>query len=256
MNYTLLKNGDSLEKEAVKFVNVNLTNYELLWSIFIGNNGYNKMATIPNISDDLNEDRMYFSQHHYTILESLYFMHKIQLEEENSNGIFSIEDYRKITNNLISFFAYTGRIRDNIYNCFILLKHTQEADNSRNQLTEFYHQRHIIIHGSKIPFTLDDLNLFGIPFLRKDKNSFMGFEQNQKWDEISNHSIELLSDYMKKFLNDFMPIINSLIGSMYGIVKNIMDKQNLKITPPKDEILNLEPPGFSGSSGYASCGKL
>lgn len=26
----------------------------------------------------------------------------------------------------------------------------------------------------------------------------MGFEQNQKWDEISNHSIHLLSDYMRK----------------------------------------------------------
>lgn len=43
---------------------------------------------------------------------------------------------------------------------------------------------------------------------------------------------------------------------MYGILKSIMNKENLKITPPLDEILNLDHPGFSGSSGYASRGNL
>jgi hypothetical protein len=256
MKYTLRKNGDILEKEACEFVVNKIPNYELLWALFIGNDGHNKMANIPNISSDFNEDRMYFSQHHYTILESIYFMHEVYREEANTNGINTIEDYRKTTNNLISFFAYAGRIRDNIYNCFIRLRYSQQAENSKAQLTEFYHQRHIIIHGSKIPYTIDDLNLIGIPFLRKDKNSFMGFEQNQKWDEISNYSIELLSDYMKRYLNEFTPIINSLLGSMYGIVKNIMDTQNLKITPPKNEVLNIDPPGFSGSSGYGSSRNL
>ncbi len=250
MTYTLRINGDSLEKEAADFVETNLPNYEILWKAYIGNDGTNTMAKMVGISDGLQEKRKLFSQHHYTILESLYFMHLLAEDERNSNGVSSFNEYRMTVNNLIAFFAYTGRLRDNMGKCFVLLQDSAKQKDSEDKLNEFYYQRHVVVHGAKIPFRIDELNLFQIPQIRRDKSSYLGFDQSEDWNKMSHEDLIFLSDAMSNLVTELCPKVNALIGEMYDRVKGIITSNQLSLVPPDQNTKESHGTiGFSGFSG-------
>lgn len=232
MTYTLKLNGDLLERKAASFIQTHLNNYEILWAIFIGNDGTNTIAKMPSISNELQINRKLFSQHHYTVLESLYFMHLIAEDEKNSSGVSSFNDYRKTMNNLIAFFAYTGRLRDNIEKCFSILGEGNKQNKAMDKLNEFYYQRHIIIHGTKIPYRIDELTLFQIPQLRREKSSNAGFDQSEIWNNLSAEAYVFLSEEMSILVTELCPKVNSLIGDMLGLVKRIITSSNLSLAEP------------------------
>lgn len=249
MTYTLMHHGDLLEKEAATFVQIHLHNYQILWAAFIGNDGTNTMANMPSISNDLQIKRKLFSQHHYTVLESLYFMHLIAEDEKNSKGVSSFSDYRKTVNNLIAFFAYSGRLRDNVGKCFITLGDADKQKDAELKLNEFYYQRHIVVHGAKIPFRIDELSLFQIPQLRRDKSSNSGFDQSEDWNNISHKDLVFLSEAMSSLVSEVCPKVNALIGDMYELVKKILVRNSLTIQEPtKKHTDNSNQLGFSGNT--------
>ena len=111
MDWSLKKHGDSLERAASIFVSKHLPFYEKIWALFIGHRGDGTMANMKNISPQLEKKRKAFAEHHYTVLESAYFMYTIACNEKNIVSINDFEDYRNLNNSLIAFYAYGGRDR-------------------------------------------------------------------------------------------------------------------------------------------------
>ena len=87
---------------------------------------------------------------------------KIVDDETKTIEVNSFEDYRRIINQLISFQAYAGRLRDNMEACYLAISNPYESKIATNSLEEFYHARHVFIHGKKVPFGIDKDGLFKI----------------------------------------------------------------------------------------------
>ena len=232
MLYTINKHGDWLEQHASDFIISNIPAYELIWQNFIGHQGNGSMAVMNNITEEDEEIRQHFSQHHYTILESIYFMQLIVLDESNTKQIQSFNDYRKVINQLMSYQAYSGRLRDNMEKCFSLIAPATEAKKATDKLDSFYHQRHVFIHGRKVPFLIDVDNLFKIAPIKNDTSSRIGFGLEMPWETISAEDMLYMEDALNKSIEELKPLVQNLLSNLFEYVKNFISSRNLVIKNP------------------------
>ena len=182
--YEISAHGDWLEKEAASFIKSSIPYYEEIWKRFIGHQGNGKMADMIRIEETDENSRRSFAQHHYTVLESLYFMKLIVDDVAQTTIIDSFDSYRKTINQIMTFQAYSGRLRDNMGKCFLIMVNNDKSEEVHKRLDTFYHQRHVFIHGKKVPFTIDSDKLFQIPEIKKEtiqKITFKGEPIHPKW---------------------------------------------------------------------------
>jgi hypothetical protein len=231
-NYSISTHGDWLEREAAEFIRCNIPAYENIWRIFIGHQGNGVMAGMNAITRDDEEKRKNFAQHHYTILESLYFMQRIVDDISDTQPIHNFETYRKLLNQIMAYQAYSGRLRDNIKECFTLMAHKDETDEALNRLNEFYHQRHVFIHGRKVPFALDHDLLFKLANIKKDKDSPTGFDSNMPWESMVGEDMVYLEEAITSSINALKPIVNNLLSNLYNYVRNFIQARELSLSLP------------------------
>ena len=263
MKYKIKDHGDGLELQAADFISVNIPAYESIWQKFIGHQGNGQMATMKKITPADEAIRQNFAQHHYTVLESLYFMQLIVDEESKTKQINSFEDYRKASNQIMAYHAYSGRLRDNIGKCFYLIGQENEANKAFIKLEAFYHQRHIFIHGRKVPFSIDtDDKLFKIALIKRDTDSNEGFGLKTPWNSMNSAGEFIyLEDALKKSIDELKPLVNDLLHNLLSFVLDFIESRNLEITPPLSYNYTPESPnniytatsgsnfGFQNSSG-------
>ncbi|MDX2069363.1 MAG: hypothetical protein SFV55_13135 [Haliscomenobacter sp.] len=263
MEYKIKDHGDGLELQAADFISVNISAYESIWKNFIGHQGNGQMATMKKITADDEAIRQNFAQHHYTVLESLYFMQLIVDDESKTKEINSFEDYRKASNQIMAYHAYSGRLRDNIEKCFLSLGQKNGAKKACEELDTFYHQRHVFIHGRKVPFliTTPD-NLFKIAHIKGDTDSNRGFGLEMSWNSMNSpDDFIYLEDALKKSIDELKYLVNNLLHKILGFVLDFIESRNLEITPPGSNNYTPESPnniytatsgsnfGFQNSSG-------
>jgi len=227
--YSISENGDWLEREAADFIKINIPSYEQIWRLFIGNNGKAKIARMEGIELSQEKERIKFSQHHYTILESLYFMYKIWEDESKLNQILDFNSYRRALNQLIAFQAYSGRLRDNIVSCFQTIDCKHSVAKVEERFEKFYHSRNIFLHGRKVPLSLDDDNLFRIAKVKDLNTSNLGFGFDTPWDSISSVDTEYFVDAYKNAIDELIPMVEGILSNLLGEVKNYVSKHNLKL---------------------------
>ncbi len=249
MTYNLKSNGDWLEQQAAEFITANIPAYELIWQIFIGHQGDGKMAIINNINSVDRDTRESFSQHHYTILESLYFMQLIVDDESKTPQIKTFNDYRVIINQLMAFQAYSGRLRDNMEKCFSLMASKEEARKASEKLDTFYHQRHVFVHGRKVPFVIDADQLFRIATIKKNTTTKVGYGLGMPWESVSPDDLVFLEDALKSLIDELKPVVQSLLAHLFSFVKSFIESRGLSIASPFQIQCQLEdlPPPVSGS---------
>ena len=104
-----------MEQEFSKFIQTNFRTYEEVWKIYIGNKGNDTKAEIEGYPSERETKRQKFSEHTYTILQSVILLQRL-IEKEifskdflnTTNDILDLQDY------LLLFFTHLGRIRDNV----------------------------------------------------------------------------------------------------------------------------------------------
>ncbi|WP_421794800.1 hypothetical protein [Haliscomenobacter sp.] len=263
MEYKIKDHGDGLELQAADFISVNIPAYESIWQKFIGHQGNGQMATMKKITPADGAIRQNFAQHHYTVLESLYFMQLIVDEESKTKQINSFEDYRKASNQIMAYHAYSGRLRDNIEKCFYLIGQENEAKKACNKLNTFYHQRHVFIHGRKVPFSITtDDKLFKIAHIKRDTDSNQGFGLEMSWNSMNSpDDFIYLEDALKTSIDELKHLVNDLLYKLLTFVLDFIESRNLEITPPESNNYTPESPnnvytatsgsnfGFQNSSG-------
>ncbi|HEX5001561.1 MAG TPA: hypothetical protein VFW78_03620 [Bacteroidia bacterium] len=229
MDYNIKEHGDWLEKQAADYINTNIPAYELIWKSLIGHKGNGQMATMQNLNDSAARTRVDFAQHHYTILESLYFMQLMADDENKIKTIISFEQYRIVINQIMSFQAYSGRLRDNIGECFFLIAPKEEAEKAIKKLEEFYNERHIYIHGRKVPFSIDADNIFKIALVKRSTISSTGFGKDMPWESISDKEMNYLTDTFNKSLTELKPLVQGLLSNLYQFVNKFIHKSGGKL---------------------------
>lgn len=232
MSYDITLHGDWLEKEAADFIRCNIPAYEDIWQHFIGHRGDGFIAMMNNISQEDEEKRRNFAQHHYTILESLYFMQCIVDEVSETPVVNDFPTYRKILNQIMAYQAYAGRLRDNMEKCFIIMANKDEADKALQRLEEFYHQRVVFVHGRKVPFAIDQDKLFKIATIKKNTASPLGFGLEMPWEAIDKDDMQYLEDALTSSINELKPIVNDLLSKLYNYVQEFIRAGGLFLYPP------------------------
>jgi len=181
--YNLFDHGDILEHEAVDMIRERFPYYELVWKIYIGNGGKATKADIPGYSFD--QKRQNFSEHTYTVLESIYIINQIIESKVFISKVSSFQEYLEFNKSFISFFAHLGRSRDNIIKAAEILQIGNEnVTKIRSGLAETYKARCIVIHGKKIPLQLDEDGLIKIPILgTSEQKAFAWNDKTHNWPD-------------------------------------------------------------------------
>jgi hypothetical protein len=255
MEYKLESHGDWLEKEAYKFIHSSIPTYELIWQRFIGHKGNGKMADMEKIEESDEKIRMDFSEHHYTVLESLYFMKRIVDDESERKEINSFDLYRKVINQVMAFQAYSGRLRDNIKKCFSLVSNKEEANLSCVKMDAFYKQRHVFIHGKKVPFGFDSDKLFKIAVIKKETTDRIGYGLEMPWNTVNNSDLEYLIKSLSKTMEELIAIVEGLLNHLFSFVKHFIELRKLLIIPPESYLSNFDNLDSIPSSGSIETGR-
>ena len=248
--------GDWLEREEFTFINGQLYNYKQIWQIFIGNNGENQVAEIPSLDDEKKKFRINYAEHQYTVFESLiclpiiiHDLNNINFQNQLRNKI----EYLRVQNLILSFQAHSGRIRDNIEQCYLnILKLSdfldseinsfQDIDGSKKiivekELTRFsklYLQRHTFIHGKKVPFRFDEIGSILLPIIRDDKNNDKGWDKMMIWDENTSTEIPIV-EYCSTLSYQLIAEANIAFGNLLNRIKDFLTKKNLKMNNPPEK---------------------
>lgn len=221
MNYILKQHGDSLEKEYADFISTYFDSYEAVWKLYIGNNGKNTRATIKNYPASREHQRVRFSENTYTILQSVICLYRItQRNIFKKSSVSDIGDILDLQDALISFFAHLGRIRDNAIHASECLVN-MDLNLPVELLSEFYHKRHIVVHGKTLPIVFTQNGKALIPNLSKDTIDRAGWNHKyDNWSNVIDYSIELAGETLESLFQCLMSKINSLFSKLKEKIKD------------------------------------
>ena len=263
MKYTLRNNGDALEKAYADFINDNFKTYELVWQNYIGNDGNNLIAPINGYASERNKKRKEFSEHTYTILQSIILLKRlVENYEGRDKSIKTIEDILDFQDLLMLFFGYVGRINDNLCEAELCLINRFSKD-STTSLNTIYHKRHLLIHGKTLPFIFDETGNVLIPVLGTDTNDRSGWNhKHNSWDDINNLKSETIEITIKDIYIELLQKLNYIFGLFKKDILNELESSNLKIDfPPMNfnssvnaslDVSGSTAIGNFGSSGFGT----
>src|SRR5687768_11736304 len=107
MEYNLKDHGDHLERSYADFILTYFKAYEVVWKMFIGNKGNDIKADIEGYPLDKNIKRQNFSEHTYTVLQSVILLHRLIEKGTFSKSISNTTEYiLDLQDNLLLFFTH------------------------------------------------------------------------------------------------------------------------------------------------------
>jgi len=247
-SYNLKEHGDPLEKEYADFIHAYFRTYEEVWKLYIGNKGNNTKADIPGYPNEREMKRQTFSEHTYTILQSVILLHRLISKDSFINATFiTPSDRLDLQDNLLLFFTHLGRIRDNVEDASTCLLNTNTKEITVI-LDEFYHKRHILIHGKMIPIIFKSSGEILIPVLSKTGVDISGWNHKQhNWADISNMNTESLETTVTQLYWDLLPKLTEIFGHFKSKVEVELNDGNFNIAYDRSKV----PTGLFGSSGYS-----
>lgn len=236
----LKDNGDLLERLNHQFIEEFLPNYELVWEKFV--------AVNFNINDENEKIKQQISEYNYSCLESAICMQSIRdkdyinlFEQEGLTESELLKNYLSFINDFLVFEAHMGRIFETLERTWALLKMKKNED-----LLEFYHHRHNVIHSHKLPLQFN-VNSIGIPEL-KAQGEENGWSDKEKltWGDFLSDSkhIQVLDDYFIETCKKLFEALNISFGAVMSNLKDLIidwDILNSDIVNP-----NFDP--FSGTT--------
>lgn len=212
MDYNLKEHGDHLEKSYYDFIQTNFRTYEGVWKIFIGNKGNDTKADIRGYPIDKDLQRQKFSEHTYTVLQSVILLHRLI-----DKGIFS-KQFSNLTNDILDlqdylllFFTHLGRIMNNVEEASMLLD-IAESETS-NLLKEFYHKRHILVHGKMLPIIFKQTGEILLPELSKNGTDITGwYHKEHTWNDIVLLPTQELNQTASTLFWELLPKLEEIFG--------------------------------------------
>lgn len=232
LEWEISKHGDLLEREHSQFIVEKMEAYGKIWQIFIGNQGGAQMAKISNISNSLSELRIQFSELNYTIFESIVCMKRIHDRHKAVVEVHKLDDSIDLLNDFIAFMAHAGRARDSAMNICQLLFGKNETIST--QLVEWYEQRNSVLHGKKLPFSIEDgLYKIARPKGAEQRNDYYN---NQTWTEANNFTFEFIADFIVQNFEEMTCIINKIMHTWFSNIKQRMSDEGLRLASPPSSL--------------------
>lgn len=228
--YSLKKHGDPLEKEFSKFIGQYFRTYESVWKIFIGNKGNNTKADIENYPSDRERKRHEFSEHTYTILQSLILLERLSKKEVfNKIDAKNVSEILDLQDSLLLFFAHLGRTRDNILSAAQCLLNI-DLSGIETSLSEFYHKRNVIVHGQMLPIAFKANGEIIIPLLSKNSSDTLRWHDTEHiWTNFPSLPTERLTVTISQLYWELLSKTNNIFGTFEKVIKTELKTTKSKI---------------------------
>lgn len=240
MKWDIRIHGDGLERKYADFIEKEFHTYKQIWELFIGNKGNATIADMENISNELNEERIRFSELLYTCLESLICL-KI-LTDSSNNGEehvpnLSIQELLKTKNNIILYFAHIGRINDMIHDIFKLKKQFLKGcdiNKLTNELKEFKNLRKRVLHNKIIPFKVEN-GLFKIKSI-----SEVIKHPTSPWSTIiSSKDLIPYDDLFSDVFVKLVKVLNNIQETFLCQIESLVKEKKLALSNPTLPVYQL-----------------
>lgn len=240
--YIIKDHGDPLEKEAAEFIKNKFPYYAEVWRLFIGHKGDGTKAEMPGYSSPDKRDR--FSEHTYTILESAYVIDEIIQSKTFEHPIINFKDYLEFNKSFILFFAYLGRIKDNLERASTVMMNAHQGKEIKAKLDGFYQARNVVLHGRKLPFSLDEFGIIKIPALFRGigRNIAIWGDKENTWPDYVKFQDELAADTVEILFKELMELVNNEFANFYSYLKDHLKQEQLNLSFFYSEYLNLLSP--------------
>ena len=230
MKYNLKDNGDLLEKTYSDFIVPHFPTYEKVWQLYIGNIGNNTKAKIPGYPLEREEKRQKFSEHTYTILQSVILMNRLLEKKVFEKTPNELDKKLDLHENILLFFSHVGRIRDNITDAAACLDNIN-IKKIEDQFDELYHKRHIPIHGRIIPITFKRSGEVEMPVLSKNDEDPTGWNHKiNNWPDILHMPSESINSATQQLFCELMPLLVDIFGRFADCISEELNSKGLKLT--------------------------
>lgn len=183
----LKSHGDPVERTCAERVRAAIPSYARIWADYVGNDGEANALPMTGVKNDAIKSRAECWQRIYTIFESLALSWQI---EEEIACMDRIEDFKRYAQNLnlwMAFFSHLGRIHDMVKG-IVVPSPVNRAD-LLGQFTQFWKERHIVLHGRKVPMCWID-NVLAVPPLAVGRS---GWHDKMPWEELKKSDFEFMA---------------------------------------------------------------
>lgn len=228
--YNLKEHGDALEKEYADFILTYFKTYEETWKLYIGNKGNDTKSDITGYSNDREEKRQKFSEHTYTILQSLILLNRLIDKDIFTNTAFeSVTARLDLQDNLLLFFTHLGRIRDNIKEASTCILNVG-VKLTTSLLDEFYHKRHILVHGKTLPIIFKSSGEILLPVLSKNGIDISGWNHKEHaWGDVVSLPIESIQTTVSQLYWELLSKLTQIFGEFRTKIKDELNQNSLKL---------------------------
>lgn len=228
--YTLQEHGDAMEKAHAEWIIAHFKPYQDVWSIYIGNKGNDTKADILGYPTCRNRKRQEFSEYTYTVLQSVILLNRLYTNKLFvAKGRLSLKEFLDLQDALLLFFTHLGRIRDNIKHaaeCLLLI----DSNKVTNILDEFYHKRHLFVHGKTIPIRLKSNGEPVLPILSSDGLDSTGWNhKNNMWDDTAQLETQTIEVTVMQLFWDLLGKLQHIFALFSEKIKDELSKNKYQL---------------------------
>jgi hypothetical protein len=208
--FDITKDGDSLERNKITFIDTYIPNYRYLWSKFIGHDGLGNIQEC-NLNDLKDKKRRDIGSLNYSIMQNLITLLKkkekiIKFQYDQTN----IDSYTELKELITEYIVLFGLIVDRQEK---MLNHFVVTDNLNNytKLSELYKPtRNFLQHDNDVTIIVDELGLIAIPVI----NNITKPDDVNWFKEFENGEYIYLETYVTESFNDLVKELNSNINKI------------------------------------------
>lgn len=211
--YNLKDHGDKLEKLYHEFITEQISTYENVWRTYIGNRGNDTRAIITNYPKDREEKRISFSEHTYTVLQSVILLKRlIESKSFELTGVPPLDDQLKLQNDILLFFTHIGRINDNLLAASSCLLGSSFSKIEKS-FAILYHKRHIPVHGRVLPIIYIPDSVPQIPTFSVSTTDKLGwYHKTNNWPDVFDLPKQSVNEATTKLYWELLSLVKEAFG--------------------------------------------
>lgn len=204
------KHGDDLEKYWAERILTSIPSYATMWATYVGNDGQQEALPMSKSNADAEEERIIIWQWLYTLFESMALAWEIEHQFKKREAITEYKDYASNLNAWIAFYAHLGRIHDMAEK----LTNKLNQNNLFAPFDPFYEQRHIALHGIKVPMRWVE-NVLCAPTLGEKPKEW---HTQLNWGELKKADFEFLSTHISGTLRELEKVVEGFCAQVFQLL--------------------------------------
>lgn len=211
----LKTDGDVVERQFADRIHDVIPSYARIWAEYVGNDGSAKALPMSGAGDAATDSRAMCWQRLYTIFESLVLCWDI---EEELGRLQEIRDFKSYAQNLnlwIAFYSHLGRMHDMVKTFAGELRKPELLQ----PFVEFWKNRHIVLHGPKVPMKWV-YNTLAVPPLG-DRPKY--WNDKMVWQDLKAHDFELVAEEVSVILRDLEKKLERCLTELRKILPSKYD---------------------------------